>query len=63
MQASERQKELLRLFLNADYLTTNDIANKLKISDKTIRNEIKQLNQICPGMIGVTKGKGFSSIF
>ncbi len=56
-----RQREILKMLLNTEFLTVSEIEIKIKISDKTIRNEIKDINQMVEGLIVSVRGKGYTT--
>lgn len=63
MQMTKRQKDILSLLNNQDYFTAQKLAKKLQVSEKTIRNDISQLNQAGrEPMILSLKGKGYKLI-
>lgn len=60
---STRQTEILRLFCRLEHATAKDIANELKVSEKTIRNEIKEINRFSQEeIITPLKGRGFAIV-
>ena len=42
---TERQKKIWNLLLDRDFLTAGQIGELLHISDRTVRNEIKEINE------------------
>ena len=58
----ERQKKLIKLFLNNPYtyLNANEIANYLNVSNRTVRNDIKTINnEFDNALIMSVKSRGF----
>ena len=47
--SDNRLANLLHLFHNTQTMSVNNMAAKLKVSDRTIRNDIKELNQTLNG--------------
>ena len=43
--SDNRLANMLHLFHNTQTMSVNNMAAKLRVSDRTIRNDIKQLNQ------------------
>lgn len=58
---SKRQEKIIRLLLERDeYINANTIAEMLKVSDKTVRNDIVDINAELEIPVIITrKGKGF----
>ena len=58
---TERQKKIWNLLLDRDFLTAGQIGELLHISDRTVRNEIKEINEeLKKEVIQSKKGQGFS---
>lgn len=58
---TERQKKIWNLLLDRDFLTARQIGELLHISDRTVRNEIKEINgELKKEAIQSKKGQGFS---
>lgn len=57
---TERQKKIWNLLLERDFLTAGQIGEILHISDRTVRNEIKEINGELKKGIESKKGQGFS---
>jgi activator of the mannose operon (transcriptional antiterminator) len=57
----ERHKNLIQLLLrNKHLISANEIANYLKVSNRTIRNDVKQINnESMPNLILSVKGRGY----
>lgn len=57
----ERHKNLIQLLLrNEQLISANEIANYLKVSNRTIRNDVKQINnESMPNLILSVKGRGY----
>ncbi|MSS11338.1 PRD domain-containing protein [Clostridium sp. WB02_MRS01] len=60
MKCSARQIDILKQFVRLESTTSANLSHVLKISEKTIRNEIKEINNECEGLILPIKGKGFT---
>ncbi len=61
MKYSARQSEILRQFAHREHATAGEIANALKVSEKTIRNEIREINRISgEAVIVPQKGRGYA---
>ena len=60
-----RLANLLHLFRNTQTLSVTNMAAKLNVSDRTIRNDIKQLNQMLKGcaLIDGTQGRYSLRVF
>lgn len=59
MKCSTRQIDILKQFIRLESTTSANLSQVLKLSEKTIRNEIKEINRECEGLILPIKGKGF----
>lgn len=60
MEITKRQQDIIDLLENQEYLTADKIAKKLLVSEKTVRNDIAQINDACPlPLILSLKGKGY----
>lgn len=59
MKCSARQIDILKQFARLESTTSANLSHELKISEKTIRNEIKEINKEYEGLILSIKGKGF----
>ena len=57
---TERQKKIWNLLLEREFLTAGQIGEILHISDRTVRNEIKEINGELKKGIESKKGQGFS---
>lgn len=58
---TNRQKKIWSLLLERDFLTARQIGERLHISDRTVRNEIKEINEeLKKEAIQSKKGQGFS---
>lgn len=58
----ERHAKLIRLILNNsnDYLSANEIANYLNVSNRTVRSDIKYINsELVKELIASVKGRGY----
>ncbi|MDK9842695.1 MAG: helix-turn-helix domain-containing protein [Staphylococcus equorum] len=58
----ERHAKLIRLILNNsnDYLSANEIANYLNVSNRTVRSDIKYINsELVKELIVSVKGRGY----
>lgn len=57
----KRQIDILQSLYKEEIMTSNALANKLRVSSKTIRNEIKEINQsFSTPCILMQKGSGFT---
>ncbi|NQE00290.1 HTH domain-containing protein, partial [Staphylococcus xylosus] len=58
----ERHAKLIRLLLNNSnrFLSADEIANYLNVSNRTVRNDIKYINvEVLSSLIASVKGRGF----
>ncbi|WP_214878632.1 BglG family transcription antiterminator [Exiguobacterium sp. ERU653] len=55
---TERQRKLLDLLKHKDWMSTKDIAWSLKCSERTVRTELRLLEQLPDVMIETSRGKG-----
>ncbi|MGA9467299.1 MAG: BglG family transcription antiterminator [Exiguobacterium marinum] len=55
---TERQRKLLDLLKLKDWMSTKDIAWSLKCSERTVRTELRLLEQLPDVMIETSRGKG-----
>lgn len=55
---TERQRKLLDLLKHKDWMSTKDIAWSLKCSERTVRTELRLLEQLPGVMIETSRGKG-----
>ncbi len=61
MKYSARQSEILRQFAHREHATAKEIAGALQVSEKTIRNEIKEINRLNgEAVIIPQKGRGYA---
>lgn len=58
-QLSKRQIELIKILGRKDVYTAERIGELLRVSSKTIRNEIRLINHLYPGSIQVLKARGY----
>lgn len=58
-QITKRQKSILQCFHEDEIITAQRLAKRLQISEKTLRNEIKEIIAIFPDLIVSIKGKGY----
>lgn len=54
-----RQNKLIQCFHTDEILTSVQLSKEMKISERTIRNEIKQINEQYTNLILSIKGKGY----
>ena len=54
-----RQIKLLQCFHPNEILTASQLSKELKISERTIRNEIRTINEQYPELILSIKSKGY----
>lgn len=54
-----RQNKLIQCFHSDEILTSVQLSKEMKISERTIRNEIKQINERYTNLILSIKGKGY----
>lgn len=60
MKLTKRQNQLLQCFVNDETLTSAQLGTKLSVSSRTIRNEIKIMNDMFEKpLIIINKSKGF----
>lgn len=63
MQVTKRQKDILSLLDYQEFMTAEKLAKKLQVSEKTIRNDIFQLNQAAKDPVILSyKGKGYKLV-
>lgn len=60
MECSTRQVEILRQLIRHEPQTSAALAHTLRISERTIRSEIKEINRQCGSIILPLKGKGYT---
>ncbi len=61
---TERQKEILNLLMETDYMTAGQIGESLHLSDRTVRSEIREINHaIKREVIKSKRGQGFWTDF
>ncbi|MBR0396865.1 MAG: PRD domain-containing protein [Eubacterium sp.] len=60
--SDNRLAVLLQQFRNTQSLSVNSLASRLEVSDRTIRNDIKQLNEMLNGCALIDGQKGYYSL-
>lgn len=59
MPLTKRQYTLIHIMSEHDIITSEQLAKELQISNRTLRNEIKEINQSFPDLIYSIKSKGY----